>query len=174
MNKKLIISLVMIGIMAFGAGLGSYAWFTSTATSSDNLFETGTLVIAVGSPMFATGDFKNIYPSWNSGEKTYEVKNDGTLPLKYRMRVEGTAGDLLFGGPTPLQVSINGGAYVDVDAAGTVTINSNLSAGATDNLKLQFRLPEAADNSYQQKSTSLTFVFEATQTDNTGWSETGI
>lgn len=172
MNKKLVISLVLIGVLAFGAGLGSYAWFTSTATSSDNLFETGTLVIDVDSPLVTVADFDNIYPSWNSGVKDYAVRNEGTLDLKYRMRVEGPAGNLLFDGPTPLQVSIDGAPFVDIDQAGTVEIGQ-IAAGQTDALQLQFRLPEEADNDYQEETASFTFVFEATQVDNPGWNEAG-
>lgn len=173
MNKKLVISLVLIGVLAFGLGIGSYAWFTSTATSSNNLFETGTLVINVDSPIITVAEFGNIYPSWNSGVKEYDVKNEGTLDLKYKMRVEGTAGDKLFDGVTPLQVSINGGAFVDMDQAGTIDIGQ-IAAGTTDGLQLQFRLPSEADNEYQNESASFTFVFEATQIDNPGWSEAGL
>jgi len=173
MNKKLIISLVMIGVLAFGLGLGSYAWFTSTATSSDNLFETGTLVIDVDSPVIAVEEFNNIYPSWNSGLETYAVRNEGTLDLKYRMTVEGPEGNMLFDGVTPIQVSINGKAYVDIDEAGTVEIGQ-IAAGQTDGLELQFRLPAEADNEYQDETASFTFVFEATQVDNPGWAEDSI
>ncbi len=172
MNKKLIVSLALIGVLAFGAGLGSYAWFTSTATSSDNLFETGTLVINVDSPIFAEADFSNIYPSWNSGVKTYEIRNEGTLALKYRMTVQGDEGELLFDGPTPLQVKINDNDFVDIDQAGTVYIGE-IEAGQTDGLQLQFRLPEEADNDYQEENASFTFVFEATQVENPGWNEAG-
>lgn len=173
MNKKLVISLVLIGVLAFGLGLGSYAWFTSTATSSNNLFETGTLVIDVDSPIITVADFSNIYPSWNSGVKEYEVRNEGTLDLKYRMRVEGTAGDRLFDGATPLQVSINGGTFVNMNQVETVYIGE-IAAGAAGGLELRFRLPSEADNEYQNETASFTFVFEATQVDNPGWSEAGL
>lgn len=172
MNKKLAISLILIGVLAFSLGLGSYAWFTSTATSSDNLFETGTLKIDVNSPVITVADFSNIYPSWNSGAKTYDVRNQGTLNLKYRMTVQGEAGELLFDGPTPLQVKINDNDFVDIDQAGTVYIGE-IEAGQTDGLNLQFRLPSDADNDYQDESASFTFVFEATQVDNPGWNEAG-
>ncbi|HOS68955.1 MAG TPA: TasA family protein [Bacillota bacterium] len=172
MNKKLVISLVLIGALAFSLGLGSYAWFTSTATSSNNLFETGTLAIGVESPLIAETEFKNIYPSWNSGVKTYDIKNEGTLALKYRMTVQGEVGELLYDGPTPLQVKINNNDFVDINQVGTVYIGE-IEAGQTGELNLQFRLPEEADNDYQNEIASFTFVFEATQVDNPGWNEAG-
>jgi predicted ribosomally synthesized peptide with SipW-like signal peptide len=45
MNKKVIISLVLVALMGFGTAIGTYAWFTSQATSNDNVFTAGTLTV---------------------------------------------------------------------------------------------------------------------------------
>lgn len=86
MNKKLIISLVMIGILAFGAGLGTYAWFTSTATSTGNTYQSGTLAIDVDGSLENDNKFEllsadNIAPGDVIGEKTIEIDNRGSLNI---------------------------------------------------------------------------------------------
>jgi len=43
--KRTLTSLVIIGLVALMAGTGTYAWFTSTATSTGNTFTAGTLDI---------------------------------------------------------------------------------------------------------------------------------
>ncbi len=45
MKKRMILVLALIGVLAFGAGLGTYAWFTAQVKSENNLFETGTFEI---------------------------------------------------------------------------------------------------------------------------------
>lgn len=88
MNKKLIISLVMVGIMAFGAGLGSYAWFTSAATSNDNVFQAGTLQLDVnndveGAYTLELGEISNIQPGDVMNEEEIVITNEGTLDLAW-------------------------------------------------------------------------------------------
>lgn len=173
MRKKLLLSVLLIGLLAFSAGMGAFAWFTDTATSENNLFETGTLDINVDSPLIAVADFDNIYPSWQSTALDYDVANDGSLDLKYRMKVEpaeGSSDSILYNGNYGLEVSINGGDFVQIDDVGTVEIGQ-ITAGAIDALNLQFKLPSGADNDYQGESASFNFIFEATQTENDGWTE---
>lgn len=43
MNKKSIIALTSAAVLTVGMTIGSYAWFTSTATSQNNTFKTGIL-----------------------------------------------------------------------------------------------------------------------------------
>lgn len=170
MSRRVLLSVLLIGLLAFGVGMGTFAWFTDTAKSQENLFETGTLTIDVNSPMIATADFDNIYPSWDSGKIGYEVRNTGSLDFKYRMKVE-SVDSILYNGDYAIEVSINGGEFVQIDEVGTVEIGE-IAAGQTGNLDLQFRLPEGADNDYQDESASFTFVFEATQVNNEAWDGT--
>lgn len=93
MNKKSVLSLVLAGSLAFGAGIGSYAWFTSTATSAANTFQAGTLMVDVNdSNSTADNTFSiplktaNIQPgdiltNGSNGFSTITVKNNGTLPM---------------------------------------------------------------------------------------------
>lgn len=95
MNKKLIISLVMIGVMAFGAGLGTFAWFTSDATSTENTFESGTLNLNVnndtnGEYALDLGTINNVAPGDVFTEEEIVIKNDGSLDLAWAGKFEVT------------------------------------------------------------------------------------
>lgn len=170
MKKKAIISLVLISLMAFGIGAGSFAWFTSQATSTDNVFTAGTLEIeGPGTITSEMLNVSNIYPSWQES-KAVKIKNIGSLDFKCRMSVKPLTGNKLYDGPTPLQVSVNGGAYKDIDELGYVGLGQ-LGAGKEGSCTIVFRLPEAADNEYQGASATFEFVFDATQTENPGWTE---
>lgn len=86
MNKKLIISLVMIGILAFGAGLGTFAWFTSTAASTGGTFTAGTLKIDVNGSLdndekFAIIPIDKMAPGDDPIFKTLTITNEGNLNL---------------------------------------------------------------------------------------------
>lgn len=170
MKKKAIISLVLIALMAFGIGAGSFAWFTSQATSTDNVFTAGTLIIEnPGTITSGMLNVSNIYPSWQES-KVVTIKNIGSLDFKCRMSVKPLTGNILYDGSTPLQVSVNDGAYIDIDELGYVDLGQ-LAAGANGLCTLGFRLPEAANNDYQAASATFEFVFDATQTTNPGWDQ---
>jgi len=83
MNKKVWYSVLLIAIVAAGAIIGTYAYFTATRTTSVNRFAAGTLdldVAANGNKLEPfvienMGDNANI-----SGSKTWTVKNTGSHP----------------------------------------------------------------------------------------------
>ena len=91
MNKKVIISLVLIAVMAFGTAFASYAWFTSNATSGNNVFTAGTIALDVndetdGSFDIALNNGGLVQPgdpltNGTNGFATITVKNSGTLPM---------------------------------------------------------------------------------------------
>lgn len=169
MRRNIIISMVLIGLLAFGIGFGTFAYFTSQATSEDNTFATGTLTIDSPGKLTADLDVGNIYPGWTTS-KTITVHNSGSLEFKYRISVQPNTGNILYDGATPLQVSINGGAFTNINALGYVELGT-IAAGEDGTFTIAFKLPEAANNDYQNASGTFTFVFDATQTTNPGYSE---
>jgi predicted ribosomally synthesized peptide with SipW-like signal peptide len=93
MNKKLVISLVLIGALAFSLGLGSYAWFSSEAVSENNVFASGTLSLNVNDDVdgvytLELGEINNIAPGDIMPEEEIIIKNDGTLNLAWAGRFE--------------------------------------------------------------------------------------
>lgn len=91
MNKKVLISIGLIGVVVVVAGVGAYAYFTAQRTTSANKFEAGTLDLDVSAngnklePFVITnmGDNANI-----EGTKTWIVKNTGTLPGRLLVRLQ--------------------------------------------------------------------------------------
>lgn len=63
-NKKILASVFIIGLLAFGLGYGTYSFFSDIETSEGNLFTAGTLDIEV------TGDGY----TWSEGAKLVDMK----------------------------------------------------------------------------------------------------
>ena len=97
--KKLLILVSIIVVLSMSAGIATYAWFTSSATSANNTFTAGTLIITNESqyptPLFSSNEddmwfVKYWYPGLDTasavGQDRHIVnKNNGTL----KARVEG-------------------------------------------------------------------------------------
>jgi predicted ribosomally synthesized peptide with SipW-like signal peptide len=91
MNKKVLYSVSMIGIVSVLAIAGTYAYFTATRTTSANRFTAGTLDLDVSAngnklePFVIEnmGDNANI-----SGTKTWTIKNTGSLPGRLLVRLQ--------------------------------------------------------------------------------------
>lgn len=97
MNKKLLISLVLVGCIAIGAGLATYAWFTSNATSTANTINTGELKFKLGqnidergsdqaislSNKYQPGDVITIGPDGQPGCFKVEIVNNGDFDMTY-------------------------------------------------------------------------------------------
>lgn len=85
MRRNIIISLVLIGLLAFGIGFGTFAWFTSQATSQNNTFTAGTLKLNdEGLSDFADlGNIGNMAPGDATDEISVVIENTGTLNLAW-------------------------------------------------------------------------------------------
>jgi predicted ribosomally synthesized peptide with SipW-like signal peptide len=81
MDKKILVSMMVIGLVAALAGAGLYALFSDTETSTGNTFSAGTLDLKVGGkddPEVIQIVLDNIKPGW-SREYRWTLKNAGTL-----------------------------------------------------------------------------------------------
>jgi len=80
MNKKILASMFVIGMLALAMGYGTYSYFSSTKTSTDNVFTAGTLTL---------GEFTRTFtcPSgWAPGQSfvaEWDIMNTGTLDAMY-------------------------------------------------------------------------------------------
>jgi len=90
MNKKILASIFVIGILALAMGYGTYSYFSDTETSTDNTFTAGTLHTALsndGVNWFVDVTHTWVSPSnWAPGEyvesKLY-IRNDGTINVMH-------------------------------------------------------------------------------------------
>lgn len=90
-NKRLVLSILLIVLVAGGAIAGTYAFFTAQRTASTNRFTAGTLDLNVTSNSVANEPFviDNVGTNGDiSGEKTYIVKNTGSLPGRLYLRLQ--------------------------------------------------------------------------------------
>jgi len=83
MNKNVLYSVILIAIVAIGASIGTYSYFTANRTTNANKFVAGTLDLDVSANGSVLEPFvvENIGNSPTiSGSKTWTVKNTGSLP----------------------------------------------------------------------------------------------
>jgi predicted ribosomally synthesized peptide with SipW-like signal peptide len=85
MNKKILMSIFIIGLLAFGLGWGTYSYFSDTEKSVGNVFTAGTIDIAVNSynPWSDwTGHFElNDMKPCETGYIVFDIQNVGTNPV---------------------------------------------------------------------------------------------
>ncbi|KGG79949.1 hypothetical protein Y919_09060 [Caloranaerobacter azorensis H53214] len=178
MKKRLILIVTLIGLLAFGIGMGTYAWFTSSVVSTDNVFKTGTLKIKnPGNGVFATGilDVKNIYPGW-VGEKSITIENAGTLDFKFKLvnitlKSSSDNNGILYNGNPSLEISFDNQKWYRVSEIKDYEFGQITTDQGKKTINVYYKLPSDAGNSYQGKSATLEFNFVATQVENTSWSE---
>lgn len=191
MRKGILLSMMGFGLAAFLMGSATMAWFTDVKTVEPVTFTSGNIEI---SPSYVSPGWDvlvgNMAPS-QTEEADVLVKNTGTLDMKYRMYAvldTASAGGYVFSQPLAdaLQLAIFDGATQVFPATGTVALsaftqgapfetiggnNMTLAPNAEKTYTVKITLPSTAGNALASKSVKVTFKFDATQTDNTGWSE---
>jgi hypothetical protein len=94
MYRRILISLVAIGVLTSFMGLGGLSLFTATTDNDDNAFTTGSVDISTDPvPAFLTIGL-NMAPG-DSVTAPLTVNNDGTLDLRYAMTTVADNDDLL-------------------------------------------------------------------------------
>ncbi|MBU7005675.1 TasA family protein [Phosphitispora fastidiosa] len=102
MKKRIMMSLMIIGLISALVGGATFAWFTDTAVNEGNTFSAGTVDLELdrenaqplfGDPTSSTApaliDTTNVYPGWE-GNATIKVSNAGTLPIEWYAFIEGS------------------------------------------------------------------------------------
>lgn len=192
MKRSLLISLVLIGILAFGLGIGTYAWFTAQVTSEDNTFEVGTFELNNGTDVDLGTLFNktNMAPGQESEVYTLTLTNTGSLPMILRAEADVSVTDkngtvyaesdpflskfevnptVIIGGQ-----SYNGG-WMNLQQLAPY-LNNNIpddngfeqqafAAGETITLNFKLRLNSAADNSYQGSTLNANLLIQGRQVD---------
>lgn len=83
-SKKILASIVVIGMLTLAMGYGTYSWFSDTKTSQSNTFTAGTLKLdGAGFAVFDLGDTSNMAPGDLTAYANVTIKNVGTLPLAW-------------------------------------------------------------------------------------------
>ena len=108
MNKKILASLIIIGILGFALGWGTYSYFSDTGYSYDNTFTAGTIDLQLRNDL--VGDWADeVTATWSS--PNFAPGENVTAEL--RMKNIGTTGAWV--------VRIGGEDLVETDADGGTT-----------------------------------------------------
>ncbi len=84
--KKVLVSLVTIGVIGSFSYFVTQAYFTDKKTSTNNTFAVGTLNLEVGGASGSSVEpfvISDIGSGINSGSKVWKVKNTGSLPGQF-------------------------------------------------------------------------------------------
>ena len=81
MNKKMLLSILIIGVVAVSAGAGTWAYYSDTETSNDNTLTAGTLDLQLdGANGIAGVSISNVAPGdLDVTADTILVSNEGTI-----------------------------------------------------------------------------------------------
>ena len=192
-TKKLLATLAVLGAAASIAGLGTYATFTSSTSQSHTISSgTVTIALGatgaatnrlnIGASGLAPGD---------TVQRSVDLTNSGSLDLAsitltttattsstldtdatngLQMVIDKCSQAWTEGGTAPAYTYTCGGTTSTVLASraviGSALALSNLSAttaGNTDHLRVTLTLPSSADNTFQNKSSTIQYAFTGTQ-----------
>lgn len=154
MSRLIIASLLVICVAALAISLGTFAYFSDSASSTGNTFSSGTLSLADPLALSSwSASITNLAPG-DIRTATVSIVNDGSLPLQYKARV--VSSGALFGGATPATATINCGAAP-----------TDLAVGITDSCTVTVSFPAIANNDYQGVSGTVTVQAEAHQVGST-------
>jgi len=191
-TRKVVGSLAIAGTAAAVAGLGTFGTFTDSTTPVATTVQTGTLDINLAQPSGAYAipvTTTNFVPG-DSITRSVNLSNDGSTALSsvtMTAIATGTPSVLTTDSTNGLQLSLKacsvawtqGGtaSAPSYTCSGTTTTMysgpaaaslqlsnpASLNPGGVDNLVFSVSLPTTADNTFQNKSASLSITFTGTQ-----------
>ena len=183
--RKLLLSIAVLGSAASIAGLGTFATFTSS-TSTSHTIASGTLSLTA--PVSRLGTGASPIAAGDTMQRAIDLSYSGTISLgSATLTTSATSSSLLDTDATNgLQIAIDkcsqawtesgppytytcGGATSSVLASraliGSAIALSNLTlaAGSTDHLRVTVTLPSSADNTLENKSSTIDYTFTGVQ-----------
>jgi predicted ribosomally synthesized peptide with SipW-like signal peptide len=191
--SKALLSVAAVATAASLAGLGTYASFTSTASQSHSVTTgTVTIALgATGASTNRLNVNATSVAPGDTIQRSFDLTNSGSLDLaSITLTTTATTSSLLdtdatnglqmvidrcsaawteSGSSPAFTYSCSGSTSTVVASRAVIGSNlslSNLTAttnGATDHLRLTLSLPSAADNTFQNKSSTISYAFTGTQ-----------
>jgi spore coat-associated protein N len=183
--RKLLLSIAVLGSAASIAGLGTFATFTSS-TSASHTIASGTLSLTT--PVSRLGTGASPIAAGDTMQRAIDLSYSGTISFgSVTLTTSATSSSLLDTDATNgLQIAIDkcsqawtesgppytytcGGSTSSVLASraliGSAIALSNLTltAGSTDHLRVTVTLPSSADNTLQNKSSTIDYTFTGVQ-----------
>jgi predicted ribosomally synthesized peptide with SipW-like signal peptide len=186
--KRLILSVLTIGLVSVSAFAATRAYFTDQATVLGNTIETGKVDFRLTGTASQTFTLDNMLPGEWTAPMELNVYNElSTTPIKYRFYDRFVSEDVaglydkmnvvvrhtFAGTPNPASWPVIysgtlGNLYVDSTTTSGI-ISSSLGVNITHVFYLQFQLDPSANNTYQNTSAVFDIVADGTQFINPGW-----
>jgi len=183
--RKLLLSIAVLGSAASIAGLGTFATFTSS-TSASHTIASGTLSLTA--PVSRLGTGASPIAAGDTMQRAIDLSYSGTISFgSATLTTSATSSSLLDTDATNgLQIAIDkcsqawtesGPPYTYTCGGSTSTVlasraligsnialtNLTLTAGSTDHLRVTLTFPSGADNSFQNKSSTVSYTFSGSQ-----------
>ena len=183
--RKLLLSIAVLGSAASIAGLGTFATFTSS-TSTSHTIASGTLSLTA--PVNRLGTGASPIAAGDTMQRAIDLSYSGTISFgSATLTTSATSSSLLDTDATNgLQIAIDkcsqawtesGPPYTYTCGGSTSTVlasraligsnialtNLTLTAGSTDHLRVTLTFPSGADNSFQNKSSTVSYTFTGSQ-----------
>jgi predicted ribosomally synthesized peptide with SipW-like signal peptide len=181
MDKKILVSVMVIGLVAALAGAGLYAYFNDTETSSNNTFSAGTLDLKVDGKDNTLGAYfsvSDVKPG-DSGSKGIVLSNSGTLAGKAYINftnVVDSPGTNPEPEPTPDNGELSQNLYIKVLVDSTVKaegylsgINSTsyllgtIAGGGSLTVTIEWSIPSGVGNEIMGDSVTFDIEFSLEQ-----------
>jgi len=183
--RKLLLSIAVLGSAASIAGLGTFATFTSS-TSTSHTIASGTLSLTA--PVNRLGTGASPIAAGDTMQRAIDLSYSGTISFgSATLTTSATSSSLLDTDATNgLQIAIDkcsqawtesgppytytcGGSTSSVLASRALIGSSialsglTLTAGSSDHLRVTVTLPSSADNTLQNKSSTIDYTFTGVQ-----------
>jgi len=183
--RKLLLSIAVLGSAASIAGVGTFATFTSS-TSTSHTIASGTLSLTA--PVNRLGTGASPIAAGDTMQRAIDLSYSGTISFgSATLTTSATSSSLLDTDATNgLQIAIDkcsqawtesgppytytcGGSTSSVLASRAVIgssialSNLTLAAGSTDHLRVTVTLPSSADNTLENKSSTIDYTFTGVQ-----------
>ena len=189
-TKKALVASLLSLVLCFSMLIGTtFAWFTDSVTSANNIIKSGNLDIEmywaegtedpanVSWTDASTGAIFN-YDNWEPGYvevRHIKIANEGSLALKYKVLIQanGEVSDLadvidVYYVDPAIQVA-DRAALANAPKLGTLTEvlaglgesgNGTLEADTADTITIALKMQETAGNEYQNKSIGTSFSIQ--------------
>ena len=178
MDKKILVSMMVIGLVAAFAGAGLYAYFSDTETSTGNTFQAGTLDLKVDGnddpnvPVYF--NVSNVKPG-DSGSVDIVLSNvgsiDGVAYLNFTNVID-DPGETPEPEPTPDNGELSENLYIKIfvdgeevaegylsELAGTAIWLGTIEAGGSLTVTIEWSIPEDVGNEIMGDIVTFNIVF---------------
>jgi predicted ribosomally synthesized peptide with SipW-like signal peptide len=182
-GKKVLVSLIIVGLVGFALGWGTYSQFSDTETTT-TVFTAGSLNLKVGNddPVQWKIELTDLLPGC-SGSQSVTINNTGTVNGKLSISFSNlidqenglTEPEIVLGDSEPdgelaenlyLKITIDGTTVYEGYASGVLSggiTNYVLNAGASKTFTVEYSIAGSVGNIIQSDVVGFTITFLLTQ-----------